>query len=226
MGLEEVRRKVSEITGNDLTVQKLWYNLKYDRGMVMELEGDGDVRMFLNGNDEHGYLYVGKSDGLKRRTQKAMRSCDHGVVCERSGRDMDDMVREGRKGVGVKRWVTVSESGGCIDDHPQTRLKVGGEIIELSGDDEISVASEDVGNDKAVAEGGGKGSKAKTNLWVYNYVDPIYKTTTQEIIYNQLVHQMEAHDMGTVDAKAGRVVGGDGLDTDYDRCILTPTNER
>jgi len=38
MRLEEVRRKVSEITGSDLTVQKLWYSLKYDRGMVMELE--------------------------------------------------------------------------------------------------------------------------------------------------------------------------------------------
>ena len=35
MGLEEVRRKVSEITGIELTVQKLWYSLKYDRGMVM-----------------------------------------------------------------------------------------------------------------------------------------------------------------------------------------------
>jgi len=33
----------------------------------MELEGDGDVRIFLKGNDEHGYLYVGKSDGPKRR---------------------------------------------------------------------------------------------------------------------------------------------------------------
>jgi len=71
MGLEEVRRKVSEITGIELTVLKLWYSLKYDRWMVMELEGDGDVRMFMKGNDEHGYLYVGESNGLKRRTVKA-----------------------------------------------------------------------------------------------------------------------------------------------------------
>ncbi|KAJ8424836.1 LOW QUALITY PROTEIN: hypothetical protein Cgig2_031571 [Carnegiea gigantea] len=28
----------------------------------------------------------------------------------------------------------------------------------------------------------------KANLWVYNYVHPIYKTATQEVIYNQLVH--------------------------------------
>ncbi|KAJ8437781.1 hypothetical protein Cgig2_024085 [Carnegiea gigantea] len=32
MGIEEVRRMVSKVTDNDLTVQKLWYSLKYDRG--------------------------------------------------------------------------------------------------------------------------------------------------------------------------------------------------
>ena len=40
MGMEEVQRMVSEITGNDLTLQKLWYSLKYDRRMAMELEDD------------------------------------------------------------------------------------------------------------------------------------------------------------------------------------------
>ena len=55
----------------------------------------------------------------------------------------------------------VSESGRCIDDHPQTRLRVGGEIIEMSDDYEISVASEDVGEDEAAAEGGEEGSKGK-----------------------------------------------------------------
>jgi len=38
------------------------------------------------------------------------------------------------------RRAAVNESGRCIDDHPQTRLRVGGEIVELSDDDEISVA--------------------------------------------------------------------------------------
>ncbi|KAJ8449029.1 hypothetical protein Cgig2_004084 [Carnegiea gigantea] len=56
-------------------------SLKYDREMVRKLEADGDLRMFLKDNDEHGYLYVGDNDGPKRRTQKAMWSCDHGVVC-------------------------------------------------------------------------------------------------------------------------------------------------
>ena len=105
LGSEEGRRKVSEIIGNDFTVQKLWYSLKYDQAMVMELEGDGDVRMFLKGNDERGYLYVGDSDGPKRHAQKATRSSDHGVVCGRSGRDKDNMVQEGRKGAGLKRCV-------------------------------------------------------------------------------------------------------------------------
>lgn len=72
----------------------------------MELKGDGDVRMFLDGNDEHKYLYVDESDGLKRRAQKAMRTCDSGVVRGRAGRGSDDMGEKGRKGVGVKRWVT------------------------------------------------------------------------------------------------------------------------
>jgi len=39
MGVEEVQRMVTEITGNDLGIQKLWDSLKYDWGMVMEVEG-------------------------------------------------------------------------------------------------------------------------------------------------------------------------------------------
>ena len=69
----------------------------------MELEGDGDVRMFLKGNNEHGYLYAGDSDGPKRCAQKATRSCDHSVVYGRSGRDREDMVQARPKGTGLKR---------------------------------------------------------------------------------------------------------------------------
>ena len=105
VGLEQVRRMVSEITSNVLTVHKLWSSLKYDRGMVKELEGDGDLRMFLKGNDEHRYLHVGENDGPKRRAQKATWSYDHGVVCGRSNRDRDDIIQEGRKGAGLNRWI-------------------------------------------------------------------------------------------------------------------------
>ncbi|KAJ8437782.1 hypothetical protein Cgig2_024086 [Carnegiea gigantea] len=66
----------------------------------------------------------------------------------------------------------------------------------------------------------------KANLSVYDYVHSIYKTATQEIIHNQLVHQIEAHDKGIVDGKTGQVVGWDDIDDDYDRCILLPTNGR
>ncbi|KAJ8437291.1 hypothetical protein Cgig2_006395 [Carnegiea gigantea] len=93
IGMEEVRRMVSEITGNDLTVQKLRYSLKYNQGMVMELEGNGDVRMFVKGNDKYGYLYMGHSDGPKRHAQKATRSYDHSVIYGRSRRCRDDMVQ-------------------------------------------------------------------------------------------------------------------------------------
>ena len=43
MELEEVLRKVSEITSSELTVQKLWYSLKCDGGMVMAIEWDAEV---------------------------------------------------------------------------------------------------------------------------------------------------------------------------------------
>ncbi|KAJ8430488.1 hypothetical protein Cgig2_004681 [Carnegiea gigantea] len=248
IGLKEVRRKVSEITGNDLTAQKLWYSLKYDRGMGIELEGDGDVRIFLKENDEHGYLYVGDSDGTKRRTQKVMWSYDHGIVYGRSGRDRDDMVQEGRKRAG-------------------RLLRVSGEIIKLSDNDEISIASEDVGDNEVVAEGGEEGSKGKglgkkmdkhkqdilkwkngwgrelsrswltlTNGWVVLQLWSAISveltnmrklvTVTRQIIYNQLVHPMETHDMGIVEGKSGMVVSGDDLDDDYNRCILPPNNGR
>ena len=46
MGLEEVRR-MELITGTDLSEDKLWYNLKYNRQILMEVEGDTDVRMIF-----------------------------------------------------------------------------------------------------------------------------------------------------------------------------------
>jgi len=66
----------------------------------------------------------------------------------------------------------------------------------------------------------------KVNLWVYDFVHPVYKADTQHRIYNQVVHPMETHDMATVDDRIGCVVGGDELDDDYSCCILLPCNER
>jgi len=65
--MDEVRRMVIEIASNDLSEQKFWYTLKYDREMAMAIEGNADVRMFLKRNDKHRYFYVGDSNGSKRR---------------------------------------------------------------------------------------------------------------------------------------------------------------
>ncbi|KAJ8445203.1 LOW QUALITY PROTEIN: hypothetical protein Cgig2_024409 [Carnegiea gigantea] len=138
-GLEEVLRKMCEIIGNDLTVRKLWHSLKYDRGMVMELEGDGDVRMFLKGNDEHGYLYRAKVMG-RRGAHKRQRGP---VIMASFVGEVAGIGMIWSKRVVREKVVAVSESGGCIDDHSQTTLRVSREIIEMSDDDEISVASED-----------------------------------------------------------------------------------
>ena len=54
-----------------------------------------------------------------------------------------------------------SGSGGCSDGQPQSRVRVGGEIIEMSDDDEISVASEDMGEDEAAIQGGEESSQGK-----------------------------------------------------------------
>ena len=59
------------------------------------------------------------------------------------------------------RMVAVSGIGECSDDHPQTRLRVGEEIIEMSDDNEISVTLEDVGEDEATVEGGQERSQGK-----------------------------------------------------------------
>ncbi|KAJ8446954.1 hypothetical protein Cgig2_006582 [Carnegiea gigantea] len=200
-------------------------SLKYDRGMVMELEGGGDVRMFMKGNDEPGYLYVGESNGLKRRTQKAMRTCEEGVVCVRSGRDRDDIVQQGRNGASVKRWVkceywaAVRGSSRCSDDHPQTRVRVGGKIIEMSDDDEILVTSKDIGEDEAAVQGGDESSQEKLGKKMDKHKQETMKWK------NRVGKRIEQKLVDTYQ-KTGQVVGGDKLDDDYDRCILPLTNGR
>ncbi|KAJ8430862.1 LOW QUALITY PROTEIN: hypothetical protein Cgig2_007102 [Carnegiea gigantea] len=244
-------------------------------GKVTYAGGFEKVHGGERGYEDGGGAKNGESDGPKRRAQKAgaphegkTQSCDHDV--RRSRRDSDDVVQKGRKRAGLKRAVS-SESGGYIDDHPQTRLRLGGEVIELFDDDEISVVSEDVGDEKTL---GKKMDKHKQDIlmWnnrvgkrieqkladtykkmgcitavecyslmlgqysvelsnsyklaVYDYVYPIYKTTTQRLIYNQLVHPMKTHDIGIVDGKTGRVVDGDELDEDCDHCILPLNNGR
>jgi len=65
---------------------------------------------------------------------------------------------------------------------------------------------------------------AKANLWVYDFMPPMYKADTQRRIYNQVVHPMETHDMATIDDRTDCIVGGDELDDDYSCSILPSCN--
>jgi len=48
----------------------MWYSLKYNRNIKMEMEGDSDVRMMFKGNDEHGYVYVSGKDNIAAHVRK------------------------------------------------------------------------------------------------------------------------------------------------------------
>ena len=53
MGVEELRGMVPTTVEDGVQVKKLWYSLKYDRNIIMAVEGYTDVRMMFKGNDEH-----------------------------------------------------------------------------------------------------------------------------------------------------------------------------
>ena len=73
MGVEELRGMVKETVGGGVEVDRIWYSLKYDRNMIMAVEGDMDVKMMLKGNDEHGYVYVGNKESVVPRVRKNVR---------------------------------------------------------------------------------------------------------------------------------------------------------
>ncbi|KAJ8420421.1 hypothetical protein Cgig2_012534 [Carnegiea gigantea] len=165
MGVKEVIRMVKGITGTDMSEKKTLY----DREMLLAVEGDTDVKMILKGNDEHSYLYVGGNKGPLRRAQEGVivykgrvRACHDGKVCSRSGKagttkqeangraltktyvmNYTNKYRVGKLMANVLLSL-VSEEG----EQPQSRLHVGGDTIELSDDDEISITSEDAGDEE------------------------------------------------------------------------------
>ncbi|KAJ8438352.1 LOW QUALITY PROTEIN: hypothetical protein Cgig2_015279 [Carnegiea gigantea] len=52
-------RMVKETVAGDLPEQNIWYNLKYNRKMLMPVEGDMDARIRLKGNDDYDiYIWV------------------------------------------------------------------------------------------------------------------------------------------------------------------------
>ncbi|KAJ8440774.1 hypothetical protein Cgig2_007180 [Carnegiea gigantea] len=103
---------VKEIIGYERSEQKLWYSLKYNKEILIAVEGDMDVRMIFKENDEHDSLYVGSNDASRRRPQKHV-------------------------------------------------VKPRGEIIELFDDDEIIVASNDVGDEETAEIGADEGTQGR-----------------------------------------------------------------
>ncbi|KAJ8422358.1 LOW QUALITY PROTEIN: hypothetical protein Cgig2_034013 [Carnegiea gigantea] len=132
---------VKEITGTNMTEKKLWYNLKYDREMLLPAKGDTDVKIIFKGNVKHGYLYVSRNEGPLR-----VQAFYDGKVYDQSGRSGHDGMEVGREGgrnqvIGQRRRRAATEQA------------VSGDTIELSDDDEISLASEDAGDKKTTDQG-------------------------------------------------------------------------
>ncbi|KAJ8447480.1 hypothetical protein Cgig2_019474 [Carnegiea gigantea] len=128
IGAEELLKMVREMIGSDMSEEKLWYSLKYDKEMLVGVEGDNDVHVFFKGNDEHGYMYVaGNAGPVKRPHVRKLMS--YMLVCGNC------------RSLEVKRG-----------ELPASRLRPGGDTIEMSDDEEISVASEDAGDEEATKE--------------------------------------------------------------------------
>ncbi|KAJ8439552.1 hypothetical protein Cgig2_007069 [Carnegiea gigantea] len=96
------------------------------REMSVAVEGDNDLQVIFKGNDEHGYVYVVRNTGSARRPHARAAVCESRVNC---------------RSLGVE--------GGEL---PASRLRLGGDAIEKSDDDEISVASEDAGDEETTKE--------------------------------------------------------------------------
>ena len=101
MGVDELRKMVRETVGVGVEVDRIWYSLKYDRNMIMAIEGDIDVMMMFKGNDEHGYVYVCNKESLVPRvsknattTTKAAGAGAGGTLVGSSGRRADVAVEE------------------------------------------------------------------------------------------------------------------------------------
>ncbi|KAJ8423840.1 hypothetical protein Cgig2_024298 [Carnegiea gigantea] len=151
MGAKELLKMVREMTGSDMSEEKLWYSLKYDREMLVAVEGDNDVQVIFKGNDEHGYMYIVENTGPMRRPHTRAALCEsrvrdigEGKQIARSGgkcNDGEEVGEErGNNEAGGKRSLGV-EGGELL----ASRLHLGRDTIEMSDDDEISVASEDTG---------------------------------------------------------------------------------
>ncbi|KAJ8424632.1 hypothetical protein Cgig2_032812 [Carnegiea gigantea] len=112
--------------------------------MLVPIKVDSDVEVIFKGNDEHGYLYLAGNAGLVGQEHARAAVCK----TRESGRKCNDVQEVGEERdnneAGVKRYVFHTDPG--------SRLRVEGDAIELSDDDEISIASEDAGDAEAAEE--------------------------------------------------------------------------
>ncbi|KAJ8431273.1 hypothetical protein Cgig2_011126 [Carnegiea gigantea] len=195
--------------GGDLPEQKIWYSLKYDKQILMTLEGDMDMSM-ISREIMNMAICISMRPASKRVA----------VYEERIETRDDGMSFSGEKGE-------------CGVEQLQTKLRLEGWIIELSDDDEISIALDDAGGEDTtqkgcdegtIGKGYAEGNDGNDNVWPQSSLQA--ESATQLVIYNQLIHPMGMHDMGRVDEQTRLVVGGEELDEGYNWCMLPLNNGR
>ncbi|KAJ8441226.1 hypothetical protein Cgig2_033950 [Carnegiea gigantea] len=113
--------------------------------MLVAVEGESDVKVIFKGNDEHGYLY--ESAAIRKGR---VRDCRDGKLLGTSGRTGNDGVQVGReRGNNQARCRSLGSEGREL---PASRLRLGGDTMELSDDDEISIVSKDAGDEETTKE--------------------------------------------------------------------------
>ncbi|KAJ8449683.1 LOW QUALITY PROTEIN: hypothetical protein Cgig2_001339 [Carnegiea gigantea] len=131
MGAKQLLKMVREITRSDMSEEKLWYSLNYDREMLVVVEGDNNV--IFKGNDEYGYMYVAENAGPVRRPHARAAVCEsrvpnigEGKQIARSGgkcNDGEEVGEErGNNQAGVKRnYRSLGVEGGELPVSRQRR---------------------------------------------------------------------------------------------------------
>ncbi|KAJ8430933.1 LOW QUALITY PROTEIN: hypothetical protein Cgig2_002721 [Carnegiea gigantea] len=163
------------------------------------LGGEGDDDEISVASDDAGDKDTIEQDNAGDK-QSPQTSCDQGTKSKGCGDGEDDIVKR-KNGVADRieqKLAGTYQKMGCIVTVECYSMMLGEYSVELTNSCKL----------------------------VYDYVHPIYKSATREVICNQLVHPMETHDMGKVNEKTGVVVGGEELDDDYNRCIPPPNNGR
>jgi len=82
MSMLVVRRLVEEVMGEALQEREMWYGVKYDRGALLPLQKDVDLKKLLKGNDDDAYIYVG---GEERAVMQRLHESDVGRGCLQDG---------------------------------------------------------------------------------------------------------------------------------------------